>query len=56
VAIIDTLEALLGLPVVTSNQAMLWEMLSGAGYLEPVLGFGRLLAAAPRGVPTWSAF
>jgi maleate isomerase len=56
VAIIDTLEALLGLPVVTSNQAMLWEMLSGAGYLEPVLGFGRLLAAAPRGVPAWSAF
>lgn len=49
VSTIATLEERLGVPVVTSNQAMLWDMLGQAGHAEPVAGFGRLLAATPHG-------
>lgn len=41
---IAPLERALGLPVVVSNQAMLWEMLQAGGHDRPVEGFGRLLA------------
>jgi maleate isomerase len=40
---IEPLERALGLPVITSNQAMLWRMMVGSGYDRPVRGFGRLL-------------
>jgi maleate isomerase len=43
VAIVEELEARLGKPVVTSNQAMAWHALRLAGHAEPVAGFGRLL-------------
>jgi maleate isomerase len=42
-AAIAPLEGMTGKPVVTSNQAQLWEALSLAGYRRPVLGYGRLL-------------
>ena len=42
-AVIDGLEAELGLPVVTSNQALAWHALRALGLREPVQGFGRLL-------------
>lgn len=42
-AAIDRLEAALGLPVVTSHQAMLWHVLELAGRRQPVAGYGRLL-------------
>jgi len=48
VATIAALERQLGMPVVTSNQAMLWDMMGQAGYQAPVAGFGRLLSATPR--------
>lgn len=41
-AIIEPLEKELNLPVITSNQAMTWDMLRLAGYKEPVTGYGRL--------------
>lgn len=44
VAIIDRLEAALGRPVVTANQASLWRCLSLAGVETPVTGYGRLLS------------
>lgn len=40
---IADIEARLGKPVVTSNQAMAWEGARLAGYREPVAGYGRLL-------------
>ena len=43
VPVIDGLEARLGLPVVSSNQAMFWQSLRQAGCDLPVSGFGRLL-------------
>ena len=45
-SIIDTLEAELGRPVVTSNQAMLWHCLRLLGRTEPVHGFGKLFEMA----------
>lgn len=42
-AAIDRLEAALGLPVVTSHQALLWHVLEQAGRRQPVAGYGRLL-------------
>lgn len=42
---IDSLERELGIPVVTSTQAMAWDALRLAGYGAPIDGFGRLLAA-----------
>ncbi|MGE5485113.1 MAG: aspartate/glutamate racemase family protein [Ignavibacteriales bacterium] len=43
VAIIDDLEQDLGIPVISSNQATLWQMLRLAGILRKIAGFGRLL-------------
>ena len=43
-AAIATLEAATGRPVVTSNQAQVWEALSLLRYGRPVHGYGRLLA------------
>lgn len=40
---IEALEQRFGLPVVTSNQAMLWQSLRMAGYQKPIPGFGRLM-------------
>jgi maleate isomerase len=42
-AVVEALEARLGKPVITSNQAMAWHAMRLAGYNEPVRGFGRLL-------------
>ncbi len=41
--IIEQLEAKTGLPVVTSNQAGLWQTLRIAGIREPIANLGRLL-------------
>ncbi|MDX1609732.1 MAG: aspartate/glutamate racemase family protein [Halofilum sp. (in: g-proteobacteria)] len=41
--IIEPLEAELGLPVVTSNQAMAWDLLRQAGHAQPVEGYGELM-------------
>jgi maleate isomerase len=45
-AAIARLEALTGKPVVTSNQAQVWEALSLFDYRRPVHGYGRLLESA----------
>ncbi|MEM7534345.1 MAG: Asp/Glu racemase [Chloroflexota bacterium] len=44
-SIIQALEDELGVPVVSSNQALAWDALRLAGYAEPIDGFGRLLTA-----------
>ena len=41
--ILAELEQRLNLPVIASNQAMLWHCLRSAGYREPVFGYGSLL-------------
>ena len=41
--VIDTLEARIGKPVVTSTQAVLWRLLRLAGVTAPIAGYGRLL-------------
>lgn len=43
VEIIDVLEARLNKPVITSNQAMMWDCLRTAGVTESVEGYGTLL-------------
>ncbi len=43
VPIIDQLEKELGIPVITSNQAMFWQALRQAGSTASVSGFGQLL-------------
>jgi maleate cis-trans isomerase len=43
VAVLETLERDLGKPVISSNQACLWQALRLAGVREPIAGFGRLL-------------
>lgn len=53
-SVIETLEGVLGRPVVTSNQAMLWHCLRLLGRNEPVNGLGALFrtpgaAVTPRG-------
>jgi maleate isomerase len=45
-AAIGGLEAELGMPVVTSNQALAWHALRALGLRERVDGFGRLLRTA----------
>jgi len=40
----ERIEKLLGKPVVTSNQAMYWQLLRAAGYRRPIRGYGRLMA------------
>jgi maleate isomerase len=44
---VEAMEGALGKPVVTSNQATIWEALRIAGIEEPVPGFGVLLRGAP---------
>lgn len=39
----EQIEKDLGIPVVTSNQATVWEMLKIAGYSSPISGYGTLL-------------
>jgi maleate isomerase len=41
--VIEALEDALGKPVITSNQAMLWQALRETGIADPIDGFGRLL-------------
>jgi maleate isomerase/arylmalonate decarboxylase len=41
--VVDILEADLGIPIVTSNQAQLWATLHAASVHEPITGWGRLL-------------
>lgn len=48
---IEPIEDATGLPVVTSNQALLWLVLMTCGIPDPVSGYGRLLAL-PRTVTT----
>lgn len=43
VEVIDRLEQRLGKPVVTSNQAIMFQVLGALGIEGPVMGFGRLL-------------
>lgn len=45
---IDTLEARLGKPVITSNQAMVHQAMRLAGLREALPGFGQLLAGDPQ--------
>ncbi|MDL2410313.1 Asp/Glu/hydantoin racemase [Rhizobium calliandrae] len=40
---IEEIEAVTGLPCVTSNQAAFWHALQLAGWNEPISGFGRLM-------------
>lgn len=40
---IETIESQLGKPVITSNQALLWEALRLAGYQKQIYGYGRLM-------------
>jgi maleate isomerase len=42
--IIQSLEAALGVPVVTSNTATLWGIFRALGLSDPIPGYGRLLA------------
>ena len=46
VGVLDALEAELGKPVISGNQAALWRALRLAGVAQPVAGFGRLLRQA----------
>lgn len=46
VPLIEDLEKDLGIPVVTSSQAMAWDALQLAGCYEPIQGFGRLMTLA----------
>ena len=43
IEIIDELEQLAGKPVITSNQAMAWDVMRLAGIEDRVSGYGRLL-------------
>jgi len=42
---IESIEAAIGKPVLSSNQVLAWHMLALAGQDDPQTGFGRLLAA-----------
>jgi maleate isomerase len=46
VAIIEALEEELGRPVVTANQASLWNCLRHAGVRDPIRGYGALLRSS----------
>ena len=50
-SIVGELERVLGKTVLTANQVTIWEGLRLAGSSLTVLGHGRLLAAAPSGMP-----
>lgn len=45
---IDALEREIGIPVISSTQAMAWDALRLADYHLPIDGFGRLLASSRR--------
>ena len=45
-AVLGAIEATLGVPVVSSNQAVVWECLRRLGITDRPTGFGRLLAGA----------
>lgn len=45
VAVTQSIEDRLGIPVITSNQAMFWQTIRRAGCLHSVSGFGRILAS-----------
>ena len=49
---VEATENAIGKPVVNSNQATFWQMLGMAGIDDPVLGYGRLLAARDRSAST----
>jgi hypothetical protein len=44
--VIARLEQLCGLPVLTSNQSMMWHLLRSSGIEDQITGFGRLFAAS----------
>jgi Arylmalonate decarboxylase len=44
---LDAMEAKLNVPVIASNPAMLWNMLSRLGRKHPLIGYGSLLAIWP---------
>lgn len=46
VTLIDRMEAMLGKPVITTNQATFWLTMRMLGLNEPIHGFGSLLSAA----------
>jgi maleate isomerase len=46
-AAVDPLEDMLGRPVLTSNQALLWTLLAHAGATFQVTGYGQLFARKP---------
>ena len=46
-AVVAEIEAALGKPVVTSNQACIWQMRHHAGLTTPLEGFGRLFDRRP---------
>jgi maleate isomerase len=48
VGAIEAIEADLGRPVVTANQALLWNLLTLTRHREMPIGYGRLFANAPR--------
>jgi maleate isomerase len=48
IAILDKLENELGLPIVASNPAMLWLVLSKLGRRYDIQGYGKLLSSWPR--------
>ena len=50
--IIERAEAALSRPVLSANQALIWQSLREAGYCAPVQGLGRLLANQRRRAPS----
>lgn len=46
VDVVDRIEQKLGKPVVTANQALIWQALREAGYTDPIDGYGDLLRMA----------
>ena len=43
VDVVDRIEQALGKPVVTANQALVWQALRWSGFTDPVPGYGQLL-------------
>jgi maleate isomerase len=43
--IIARVEQLCGMPVLTSNQSMMWHLLRSSDIADQITGFGRLFAA-----------
>ena len=39
----ERIEKEIGKPVITANQAMIWETLRISGYTKPIMGFGQIL-------------